>query len=180
MKKLILIFAILLTSCSSLQFQLSTMNHASVQHHWRSRTNTGFNYVLPQTPYTWNAFTFNRFYQPNSLFYSWNYPLNWYYPNQFGYTFNYNNIVRPRRVVRRIPTRPQIEPRPTIRRPRITPTRTRSMNTQPDVQRRPIQPRPQTRPINTQPDVKRRPVQTRPQTRVSTSNTRRGKSNIKQ
>jgi hypothetical protein len=160
MKKLIFIFAILLTSCSSLQLQLATMNHASVQNHWRPRTNTGFTYVLPSTtPYTWNNFTFNRFYQPNSLFYSWNYPLNWYYPNQFGYAFNYNNIVSPRRVVRRTPTRPQIQPRPTIRRPRITPTRTRTMNTQPDVQRRP---------------------QTRPQTRVSTSNTRRGKSNIKQ
>jgi len=162
MKKLIFIFAILLTSCSSLQLQLATMNHASVQNHWRPRTNTGFTYVLPSTtPYTWNNFTYNRFLQPDPFFYSWNYPLNWYYPNNQWYTFNYNNIVRPRRVVRRVPNRPQTQPRPTIRRPRITPTtRTRTMNTQPNVQRR--------------------PVQTRPQTRVSTSNIRRGKSNIKQ
>ena len=150
MKKLIFIFAILLTSCSSLQLQLATMNHASIQNYWRPRTNTGFNYVLPSTtPYTWNNFTYNRFLQPDPFFYSWNYPLNWYYPNN-RYTFNYNNIVRPRRVVRRAPTRPQVQPRPTIRRPR---TRIRVVNP---------------------------PTRTRPQTRVSTSNTRRGKSNIKQ
>ena len=147
----LIILATLLTSCSSLQLQLSTLNHASIQHKWRTRTNTGFNYVLPSTiPYTWNNFTYNRFLQPDPFFYSWNYPLNWYYPNQFGYTFNYNNIVRPRRVVRRTPARPQVQPRPTIRRPR---TRTRVVNP---------------------------PTRTRPQTRVSTSNTRRGKSNIKQ
>ena len=159
----LIILATLLTSCSSLQLQLSTLNHASIQHKWRTRTNTGFNYVLPQTPYTWDPFLYNRFHQRNSIFYSWNYPLNWYYPNNRWYTFNYNNIVRPRRIVRRVPIRPQIQPRPTIRRPRTrleTPNRTRI--------------------INTQPEVKRRPVQTRPQNRVSTSNTRRGKSNIRQ
>ena len=125
MKKLIFIFTILLTSCSSLQFQLATMNHASVQHHWRPTINTGFNYVLPSTPYTWSTFNYNRFYQTNPFFYSWNYPLNWYYPNQFGYTFNYNNIVSPRRIVRRTPTRPQIQ-QPRYRRPavRTTPTQT--------------------------------------------------------
>ena len=149
MKKLIFIFAILLTSCSSLQLQLATMNHTSVQHHWRSRTNTGFNYVLPSTPYTWNTFIYNRFNRPNSIFYSWNYPLNWHYPSN-GYTFNYTNIIRPRRVVRRAPSRPQVQPRPTIRRPR---TRTRVVNP---------------------------PTRTRTRTRVSISNTRRGKSNIKQ
>lgn len=162
MKKLIFIFAILLTSCSSLQLQLATMNHASIQNHWRPRTNTGFNYVLPSTtPYTWNNFTYNRFLQPNPFFYSWNYPLNWYYPNQFGYIFNYSNIVRPRRVARRVPNRPQTQPRPTIRRPRITPppTRTRTMNTQPNVQRR--------------------PVRKRTQTRVSVNNGRRSNSNRK-
>lgn len=161
MKKLIFIFAILLTSCSSLQFQLSTLNHASVHHTMRPTINTGFNYVLPSTPYTWNTFNYNRFYQTNPFFYSWNYPLNWHYPTQFGYTFNYNNIVSPRRIVRRTPTRPQIQ-QPRYRRPAVRTTPTTN-------------PRPAT-----QPRVQRRPTQTRPQTRVSVSSSRRGKSNIKQ
>ena len=170
MKKLIFIFAILLTSCSSLQFQLATLNHASMYHTMRPTINTGFNYVLPSTPYTWNTFNYNRFYQSDPFFYSWNYPLNWYQPNNQWYTFNYNNIISPRRIVRRTPTRPQIQQPREYRRPRVEYT--------PSVIKRPTPPR--TRTMNTQPDIQRRPTQTRPQTRVSVSSSRRGNNNKKQ
>lgn len=178
-----LIISTSLLSCSSLQLEFATLNHASIRHTMRPTINTGFNYVLPPTPYTWGTFNYNRFYQPNPFFYSWNYPLNWYYPNQFGYTFNYNNIVSPRRVVRRTPTRPQIQ-QPRYRRPAVRTRIQQSPRLRNIISRAEQNIRTRVSVSNprpaTQPRVQRRPTQTRPQTRVSVSSSRRGsKSNNK-
>lgn len=158
MRNALAIFVLILfSSCSSLQFQLATLNHASVHR----TLNPQFNYVLPTTVYTWDTFTYNRFNPNNSFFYSWNYPLNWDYPNNNRYSYNRIRITRPNRTVRNTPTRPQYrQPRVEYTPPKRQPVRTRTMNTQPK--------------------IRRRPTQTRPQTRVSTSSTRRGKNNRKQ
>ena len=233
MKKLIFLFAILLTSCSSLQLEFATLNHVSnrakftgftqpqilntnlfsinapLTYGWLFNNNYGnswqyFELLQFQSPYGWsigNNWRFNDYIWTTDQF--WRYPANrWAYDNWI-----YN--IPP--TIRRTPIRPRIQPVPYIREPRRE--RTRVTNLDSDVRRlrtrginvnviqnviegrralnnTPVrtQPSPQiirqstptrTRTMNTQPDVQRRPVERRAQTRVSVSNGRRDNSNRK-
>ena len=235
MKKLIFIFAILLTSCSSLQLEFATLNHVSNRARFTGFTqpqilNTNLFSINAPLTNGWlfnnnygNSWQYFEFLQFQYQFNGWSIGNNWRFidyawtPNQFWrypanrWAFdNWTYNIPP--TIRRTPIRPRVQPVPYIREPRRE--RTRITNLDRDVRRlrtrgvsvnviqnvtdgrrvlnnSPVrtQPAPQirrqptptrTRTMNTQPEVKRRPVQTQPQTRVSTSNTRRGKSNIRQ
>ena len=200
MNKLLVLFAILLTSCSSLQFQFSTLNYAasraslySTQQPQILVTNTNLfsinaptnNGWLYNSNYgnNWQHFDFfqynNYFWQPNQY---WMYPsYRWEYINRM-----YN--IRP--IVRSTYVRPRVQPVQNFREPRRENTRIvnpipirRNYNpvrTQPTPQIRRQSTPTRTRTMNTQPDVQRRPVQTRPQTRVTSSEIKKVDSNKKQ
>ena len=139
-----------------LQFQYQ-FNGWSIGNNWR--------YI----DYAW---TLNQF---------WRYPANrWAFDD---WTYNIPPIVR------RTPIRPIIQPVPYIREPRRERTRIVNPNpirrnynpvlTQPSPQIIRQSTPTRTRTMNTQPDVQRRPVERRAQTRVSVSNGRRDNSNRK-
>lgn len=198
MKKLLVIFAIFLTSCSSLQLEFATLNHVSNRARFTGFTqpqilNTNLFSINAPLTYGWfnnnnygNSWAYFDFFQYNNYFWTpnqyWRYPANrWTFIDR---AYNIPTVVRSTYV------RPKVQQVPNIREPRRERTRVVNPNpirrnynpvrTQPAPQIRRQSTPTRTRTMNTQPDVQRRPVQTRPQTRVSISNTRRGNSNIKQ
>ena len=198
MKKLLVLFAIFLTSCSSLQLEFATLNHVSNRARFTGFTqpqilNTDYFSINAPLTYGWfnnnnygNSWAYFDFFQYNNYFWTpnqyWRYPANrWTFIDR---AYNIPTVVRSTYV------RPKVQPVPNIREPRRERTRVVNPNpirrnynpvrTQPAPQIRRQSTPTRTRTMNTQPDVQRRPVQTRPQTRVSISNTRRGNSNIKQ
>lgn len=79
MRKLLLLLPILLlTACSSLDFQIRTLHTANMYDgiYYNTSTRINSNFV---------------FFQPNNLWwnYSLNYPYNWYGYNSFGTTYNW-------------------------------------------------------------------------------------------
>ena len=180
MKKLLVIFAIFLTSCSSLQLEFATLNHVSNRAKFTGFTqpqvlNTNLFSINAPLTYGWfnnnnygNSWAYFDFFQYNNYFWTpnqyWRYPANrWTFIDR---AYNIPTVVRSTYV------RPKVQPVPNIREPRrertrivnpnpirrnytpvrtqpspqirrqSTPTRTRTMNTQPDVQRRPVQVKP--------------------------------------
>ena len=219
MKKLLVLFAIFLTSCSSLQLEFATLNHVSNRARFTGFTqpqilNTNLFSINAPLTNGWfnnnnygNSWAYFDFFQYNNYFWTpnqyWRYPANrWTFIDR---AYNIPTVVRSTYV------RPKVQPVPNIREPRRE--RTRVTNLDRDVRRlrtrgvsvnvienviegrrvlnnTPVrtQPAPQirrqptptrTRTMNTQPDVKRRPVERRAQTRVSVNNGRRGNSNRK-
>ena len=198
MKKLLVIFAIFLTSCSSLQLEFATFNHVSNRAKFTGfaqpqvlNTNL-FNINAPLT-YGWfnnnnygNSWAYFDFFQYNNYFWTpnqyWRYPANrWTFIDR---AYNIPTVVRSTYV------RPKVQPVPNIREPRRERTRIVNPNpirrnynpvrTQPAPQIRRQSTPTRTRTMNTQPDVQRRPVQTRPQTRVTSSEIKKVDNNKKQ
>jgi hypothetical protein len=182
MKKLIFVFAILLTSCSSLQLEFATLNHVSNRAKFTGFTqpqilNTDYFSINAPLTYGWfnnnnygNSWAYFDFFQYNNYFWTpnqyWRYPANrWTFIDR---AYNIPTVVRSTYV------RPKVQPVPNIREPRRE--RTRIVNPNPirrNVISTPVrtQPTPQirrqptptrTRTMNTQPDVQRRPVQVKP------------------
>lgn len=199
MKKLLVLFAILLTSCSSLQFQFATLNHVasraslySTQQPQILVTNTNLFSINAPTNNGWlfnnnygNNWQYFDFFQYNNYF--WQPNQYWRYPS---YRWEYiNRMYNIRPIVRSTYVRPRVQPTPQFREPRprtrvnyFTPsTRNNTLvRTQPAPQIRRQSTPTRTRTMNTQPDVQRRPVQTRPQTRVTSSEIKKVNSNKKQ
>jgi hypothetical protein len=198
MKKLIFVFAILLTSCSSLQLEFATLNHVSNRARFTGFTqpqilNTDYFSINAPLTYGWfnnnnygNSWAYFDFFQYNNYFWTpnqyWRYPANrWTFIDR---TYNIPTVVRSTYV------RPKVQPVPNIREPRRERTRIVNPNpirrnytpvrTQPTPQIRRQSTPTRTRTMNTQPDVQRRPVQTRPQTRVTSSEIKKVDNNKKQ
>ena len=198
MKKLIFIFAILLTSCSSLQLEFATLNHVSNRARFTGFTqpqilNTDYFSINAPLTYGWfnnnnygNSWAYFDFFQYNNYFWTpnqyWRYPANrWTFIDR---AYNIPTVVRSTYV------RPKVQPVPNIREPRRERTRVVNPNpirrnynpvrTQPSPQIRRQSTPTRTRTMNTQPDVQRRPVQTRPQTRVTSSEIKKVDNNKKQ
>lgn len=155
MKKLIFILAILLTSCSSLQLQLATMNHVSNRARFTGFTqpqilNTNLFSINAPLTNGWlfnnnygNSWQYFEFLQFQSQFNGWSIGNNWRFidyawsPNQFWrypanrWAFdNWTYNIPP--TIRRTPIRPRVQPVPNIREPR---PRTRVTNLDRDVRR---------------------------------------------
>jgi hypothetical protein len=198
MKKLIFIFAILLTSCSSLQLEFATLNHVSNRAKFTGFTqpqilNTNLFSINAPLTYGWfnnnnygNSWAYFDFFQYNNYF--WTPNQYWRYPaNRWTFIDRAYNIPP---VVRSTYVRPKVQPVPNIREPRRERTRIVNPNpirrnytpvrTQPSPQIRRQSTPTRTRTMNTQPDVQRRPVQTRPQTRVTSSEIKKVDNNKKQ
>jgi hypothetical protein len=198
MKKLILVFAILLTSCSSLQLEFATLNHVSNRARFTGFTqpqilNTDYFSINAPLTYGWfnnnnygNSWAYFDFFQYNNYF--WTPNQYWRYPaNRWAFIDRAYNIPT---VVRSTYVRPKVQPVPNIREPRRERTRIVNPNpirrnytpvrTQPTPQIRRQSTPTRTRTMNTQPDVQRRPVQTRPQTRVTSSEIKKVDNNKKQ
>ena len=198
MKKLIFVFAILLTSCSSLQLEFATLNHVSNRARFTGFTqpqilNTDYFSINAPLTYGWfnnnnygNSWAYFDFFQYNNYFWTpnqyWRYPANrWTFIDR---AYNIPTVVRSTYV------RPKVQPVPNIREPRRERTRIVNPNpirrnynpvrTQPTPQIRRQSTPTRTRTMNTQPDVQRRPVQTRPQTRVTSSEIKKVDNNKKQ
>ena len=198
MKKLLVIFAIFLTSCSSLQLEFATLNHVSNRARFTGFTqpqilNTNLFSINAPLTYGWfnnnnygNSWAYFDFFQYNNYFWTpnqyWRYPANrWTFIDR---AYNIPTVVRSTYV------RPKVQPVPNIREPRRERTRIVNPNpirrnynpvrTQPAPQIRRQSTPTRTRTINTQPDVQRRPVQTRPQTRVTSSEIKKVDNNKKQ
>jgi hypothetical protein len=198
MKKLIFVFAILLTSCSSLQLEFATLNHVSNRARFTGFTqpqilNTNLFSINAPLTYGWfnnnnygNSWAYFDFFQYNNYFWTpnqyWRYPANrWTFIDR---AYNIPTVVRSTYV------RPKVQPVPNIREPRRERTRIVNPNpirrnytpvrTQPSPQIRRQSTPTRTRTMNTQPDVQRRPVQTRPQTRVTSSEIKKVDNNKKQ
>jgi hypothetical protein len=198
MKKLIFVFAILLTSCSSLQLKFATLNHVSNRARFTGFTqpqilNTDYFSINAPLTYGWfnnnnygNSWAYFDFFQYNNYFWTpnqyWRYPANrWTFIDR---AYNIPTVVRSTYV------RPKVQPVPNIREPRRERTRIVNPNpirrnytpvrTQPSPQIRRQSTPTRTRTMNTQPDVQRRPVQTRPQTRVTSSEIKKVDNNKKQ
>ena len=198
MKKLIFVFAILLTSCSSLQFQLATMNHVSNRAKFTGFTqpqilNTNLFSINAPLTNGWfnnnnygNSWAYFDFFQYNNYFWTpnqyWRYPANrWTFIDR---AYNIPTVVRSTYV------RPKVQPVSNIREPRRERTRIVNPNpirrnynpvrTQPTPQIRRQSTPTRIRTMNTQPDIQRRPVQTRPQTRVTSSEVKKVDNNRKQ
>lgn len=210
MKKLLVLFAILLTSCSSLQLEFATLNHVSNRARFTGFTqpqilNTDYFSINAPLTYGWfnnnnygNSWAYFDFFQYNNYFWTpnqyWRYPANrWTFIDR---AYNIPTVVRSTYV------RPKVQPFPNIREPRPN---TRVTNLDSDVRRlrtrginvnviqnvtegrrvinnTPVRTRPtptRTRTMNTQPNVQRRPVQTRPQTRVTSSEVKKVDNNKK-
>ena len=133
-----------------------------------------------------NSWAYFDFFQYNNYFWTpnqyWRYPANrWTFIDR---AYNIPTVVRSTYV------RPIIQPVPYIREPRRERTRVVNPNpirrnynpvhTQPTPQIRRQSTPTRTRTMNTQPDVQRRPVQTRPQTRVTSSEIKKVDNNKKQ
>ena len=225
MKKLLVLLAIFLTSCSSLQLEFATLNHvsnrASLRATQQPRVNTNLFSINAPLTNGWlfnnnygNSWQYFEFLQFQSQFNGWSIGNNWrfndyiwttdqfwrYPANRWAYD-NWIYNIPP--IVRRTPVRPRVQPVPNIREPRPN---TRVTNLDRDVRRlrtrginvnvienviegrrvinnTPVRTRPtptRTRTMNTQPDVQRRPVQTRPQTRVTSSEIKKVDNNRKQ
>jgi hypothetical protein len=198
MKKLIFVFAILLTSCSSLQLEFATLNHVSNRARFTGFTqpqilNTDYFSINAPLTYGWfnnnnygNSWAYFDFFQYNNYF--WTPNQYWRYPaNRWTFIDRAYNIPP---VVRSTYVRPKVQPVPNIREPRRERTRIVNPNpirrnytpvrTQPSPQIRRQSTPTRTRTMNTQPDVQRRPVQTRPQTRVTSSEIKKVDNNKKQ
>jgi hypothetical protein len=198
MKKLIFVFAILLTSCSSLQLEFATLNHVSNRARFTGFTqpqilNTDYFSINAPLTYGWfnnnnygNSWAYFDFFQYNNYF--WTPNQYWRYPaNRWAFIDRAYNIPT---VVRSTYVRPKVQPVPNIREPRRERTRIVNPNpirrnytpvrTQPTPQIRRQSTPTRTRTMNTQPDVQRRPVQTRPQTRVTSSEIKKVDNNKKQ
>ena len=198
MKKLIFVFAILLTSCSSLQLEFATLNHVSNRAKFTGFTqpqvlNTNLFSINAPLTYGWfnnnnygNSWAYFDFFQYNNYFWTpnqyWRYPANrWTFIDR---AYNIPTVVRSTYV------RPKVQPVPNIREPRRERTRIVNPNpirrnytpvrTQPTPQIRRQSTPTRTRTMNTQPDVQRRQVQTRPQTRVTSSEIKKVDNNKKQ
>ena len=198
MKKLIFVFAILLTSCSSLQLEFATLNHVSNRAKFTGFAqpqvlNTNLFSINAPLTYGWfnnnnygNSWAYFDFFQYNNYFWTpnqyWRYPANrWTFIDR---AYNIPTVVRSTYV------RPKVQPVPNIREPRRERTRIVNPNpirrnytpvrTQPSPQIRRQSTPTRTRTMNTQPDVQRRPVQTRPQTRVTSSEIKKVDNNKKQ
>jgi len=198
MKKLIFVFAILLTSCSSLQLEFATLNHVSNRAKFTGFAqpqvlNTNLFSINAPLTYGWfnnnnygNSWAYFDFFQYNNYFWTpnqyWRYPANrWTFIDR---AYNIPTVVRSTYV------RPKVQPVPNIREPRRERTRIVNPNpirrnynpvrTQPTPQIRRQSTPTRTRTMNTQPDVQRRPVQTRPQTRVTSSEIKKVDNNKKQ
>ena len=198
MKKLLVLFAIFLTSCSSLQLEFATLNHVSNRARFTGFTqpqilNTDYFSINAPLTYGWfnnnnygNSWAYFDFFQYNNYFWTpnqyWRYPANrWTFIDR---AYNIPTVVRSTYV------RPKVQPVPNIREPRRERTRIVNPNpirrnytpvrTQPTPQIRRQSTPTRTRTMNTQPDVQRRPVQTRPQTRVTSSEIKKVDNNKKQ
>ena len=154
MKKLLVIFAIFLTSCSSLQLEFATFNHVSnrakftgfaqpqvlntnlfsinapLTNGWLFNNNYGnswqyFELLQFQSPYGWSIGNNWRFND-----YIWTTDQFWRYPaNRWAFD-NWAYNIPP--TIRRTPIRPRIQPVPNIREPRPN---TRVTNLDRDVRR---------------------------------------------
>ena len=198
MKKLLVLFAIFLTSCSSLQLEFATLNHVSNRARFTGFTqpqilNTDYFSINAPLTYGWfnnnnygNSWAYFDFFQYNNYF--WTPNQYWRYPaNRWTFIDRAYNIPP---VVRSTYVRPIIQPVPYIREPRRERTRIVNPNpirrnynpvhTQPTPQIRRQSTPTRTRTMNTQPDVQRRPVQTLPQTRVTSSEIKKVDNNKKQ
>ena len=145
MKKLLLVLAVLFTSCNSLQFKLSTFNPVATQSHFRGFTQPQI--LLQNTdlfsinaPLTNGWFTNNNYGNSWQYFellqynnYTWNPNQFWRYPaNRWAFIDLAYNIPRRNRVVYNTRIRPKVQPVPRIRNPR---PRTRVTNLDRDVRR---------------------------------------------
>ena len=155
MKKLIFVFAILLTSCSSLQLEFATLNHVSNRARFTGFTqpqilNTNLFSINAPLTNGWlfnnnygNSWQYFEFLQFQYQFNGWSIGNNWRFidyawtPNQFWrypanrWAFD-NWVYNIPPTIRRTPIRPRIKPVPYIREPRPN---TRVTNLDRDVRR---------------------------------------------
>ena len=126
MKKLLVLFAIFLTSCSSLQLEFATLNHVSNRARFTGFTqpqilNTNLFSINAPLTYGWfnnnnygNSWAYFDFFQYNNYFWTpnqyWRYPANrWTFIDR---AYNIPTVVRSTYV------RPKVQPVPNIREPR--------------------------------------------------------------